>query len=79
MSVTNGGVLNASMSSAQPGGAAALAPVLHRRLGRDGADRVRELGGATLFGPIPIDEGGIAVARDPQGAVFALFAGRTDP
>jgi predicted enzyme related to lactoylglutathione lyase len=79
VSVTNDGVLNASMSSAQPGESPHWRPYFTVESVETGADRVRELGGATLFGPIPLPEGGIAVARDPQGAVFALFAGRTDP
>jgi uncharacterized protein len=79
VSVTNDGVLNASMSSAQPGEPPHWRPYFTVESAETGADRVRELGGATLFGPIPLPEGGIAVARDPQGAVFALFAGRTDP
>lgn len=36
-------------------------------------------GGTVLFGPMPIPSGRIAGAVDPQGAVFALFAGRVDP
>jgi predicted enzyme related to lactoylglutathione lyase len=43
------------------------------------ADRITELGGAMLVTPTPIPAGRIAVARDPQGAVFALFEGRLDP
>lgn len=38
--------------------------------------RVGELGGETLVEPTSIGEAGaIGVARDPQGAVFALYAG----
>ena len=37
--------------------------------------KVAELGGSTIAGPMPIGMGSIAVIRDPQGAVFALFAG----
>ena len=40
--------------------------------------RVRELGGEVLAGPLDIGAGRIAVVRDPQGAVFALFEGETD-
>jgi uncharacterized protein len=40
---------------------------------------VGELGGSTLFGPVPISMGTIAVAADPQGAVFALHAGELEP
>jgi uncharacterized protein len=38
--------------------------------------RIGELGGSTLVPPTPIGEvGAIAVAQDPQGAVFALYSG----
>jgi uncharacterized protein len=39
--------------------------------------RVAELGGSSLVEPMDIGpEGRIAVAQDPQGAVFALYSGR---
>jgi predicted enzyme related to lactoylglutathione lyase len=41
--------------------------------------KIGELGGAVLVPPSPIPSGRIAVAADPQGAVFALFEGRVDP
>jgi uncharacterized protein len=37
-----------------------------------------ELGGTTLMGPMDIGMGKIAILQDPQGAVFALFAGDFD-
>jgi uncharacterized protein len=41
--------------------------------------RAGELGGSTVMEPTDIGPGGrIAVVRDPQGAVFALYAGRFD-
>jgi predicted enzyme related to lactoylglutathione lyase len=43
------------------------------------AAQVGELGGALMVGPMPILQGSrIAVARDPQGVVFALFEGETE-
>lgn len=36
--------------------------------------RVRELGGAVLFGPIEIPVGRFATVADPQGAVFGVMA-----
>jgi uncharacterized protein len=46
----------------------------------DGAlAKTAELGGATLAAPIDIQVGEIAVVSDPQGAVFALFAGEFEP
>jgi uncharacterized protein len=41
--------------------------------------KVSELGGTTLFGPMDIGMGKIAVLQDPQGAVFALFDGAFEP
>ncbi len=41
--------------------------------------KVSELGGSQLAGPIDIGAGQIGVATDPQGAVFALYAGHFDP
>jgi hypothetical protein len=40
--------------------------------------KVEELGGTKIFGPQPIGMGEIGVVQDPQGAVFALFAGEFD-
>ncbi len=46
----------------------------------DGAlAKVAELGGSTLMEPTDIGDGNrIAAVQDPQGAVFALYAGRFD-
>jgi predicted enzyme related to lactoylglutathione lyase len=41
--------------------------------------RVRELGGELLVEPLAVPAGRFAVARDPQGAAFALFEGTLDP
>jgi uncharacterized protein len=40
--------------------------------------KVGELGGTVLAPPTDIGVGKIAVVQDPQGAVFALYAGRFD-
>jgi predicted enzyme related to lactoylglutathione lyase len=40
---------------------------------------VQELGGSKLAGPIDIGMAKIAVVHDPQGAVFALYAGALEP
>jgi predicted enzyme related to lactoylglutathione lyase len=49
-------------------------------LGTDDADaasaKVEELGGASVAPPFDIGIGKLAVVRDPQGAVFALYAGQ---
>lgn len=41
--------------------------------------RVTELGGGQMVGPIDIQIARIAVVHDPQGAVFALYAGDLEP
>jgi predicted enzyme related to lactoylglutathione lyase len=51
--------------------------------GTDDADatvaRIEELGGQVMVAPMPVPPSGrIAVARDPQGAFFALYEGRFD-
>jgi predicted enzyme related to lactoylglutathione lyase len=43
-----------------------------------GVATVKELGATTLAGPMPAGPGTIAVSQDPQGAVFALYAGQFD-
>jgi uncharacterized protein len=46
---------------------------------RDGAvEKVQELGGALLAGPLDLPSGKVAVVSDPQGAAFAIFEGETD-
>ncbi len=43
------------------------------------ATQIGELGGTVMVGPMSILQGSrIAVSRDPQGAVFALFEGETE-
>jgi predicted enzyme related to lactoylglutathione lyase len=41
--------------------------------------RVGELGGTNIAGPIDIQIAKIAIAQDPQGAFFALYAGQLEP
>lgn len=43
-----------------------------------GMERVRELGGKVHAGPIPVPQGSFALVADPQGAVFAIWAGDYD-
>ena len=79
VSVYNDGNLNANISTAQPGEPPHWRPYFTVESVETAHDRARELGGTALFGPLMIPGGGIAIARDPQGAVFALFEGRVDP
>jgi predicted enzyme related to lactoylglutathione lyase len=41
--------------------------------------KIEELGGSELAGPIDIGMAKIAIVRDPQGAVFALYDGQFEP
>ena len=45
----------------------------------EAVERVTELGGHQLSEPLDIGHGMIAMVRDPQGAVFTMFAGEVDP
>ncbi len=44
-----------------------------------GLAKATELGGEAITGPVDIQMAKIAVVRDPQGAVFALYAGVLEP
>ena len=41
--------------------------------------KIEELGGAKIAGPIDIGVAKIGIAQDPQGAVFAVYAGEFQP
>jgi uncharacterized protein len=41
--------------------------------------KVSELGGTPIMGPMEIGVGKLAVVQDPQGAIFALYAGQFEP
>jgi predicted enzyme related to lactoylglutathione lyase len=41
--------------------------------------KIGELGGGTIAGPFEMAMARMAVVRDPQGAVFALYAGQLEP
>ncbi|MHB8532470.1 MAG: VOC family protein [Solirubrobacteraceae bacterium] len=45
----------------------------------DALSRVKQLGGEQMTGPQDIGIAKLAFVRDPQGAVFALYAGQLDP
>jgi uncharacterized protein len=78
--IYNGDRLNGGMMPLPPGGGAPSHWLVY--FGTESVDedagRVAELGGTVLVEPSDVPGGRIAVAQDPQGAVFALFAGRFD-
>ena len=43
-----------------------------------GVAKASELGGTTMMGPMDIGIAKIAIVQDPQGAVFALYAGQLE-
>jgi predicted enzyme related to lactoylglutathione lyase len=79
VSVRNGDTLNATLSETQPGEPPNWRPYFTVASVADTVAQVRELGGRVLLEPLPVGEGSIAIATDPQGAVVAFFEGRVDP
>lgn len=75
----NGEAVNASVSPAQAGEPAHWCPYFTVEAIEAALGRVRELGGKELLAATEIFDGTIAMALDPQGALFALFAGEVDP
>jgi predicted enzyme related to lactoylglutathione lyase len=75
----NGGRVNASVLTAAEGVPSHWRPNFTVEDVSQSLERVEQLGGGAVAGPFQIFDGMIALARDPQGAVFALFAGETEP
>ena len=78
--IRNGDANNGGMREIDPPG---MPPYWLVYFGSDdvgaGLNRVDELGGVVLAGPIDIQMGSVGVAQDPQGGVFALYAGEFEP
>jgi predicted enzyme related to lactoylglutathione lyase len=79
LSIKNGEANNGGMRQLTPG----TPPAWLVYFGVDDIDAaiasVEELGGMKLMGPIDIRIAKLAVVQDPQGAVFALYAGQLAP
>ncbi len=75
----NGEALNASFSAVKGGAPPHWRPYFTVESTEAAVERVRELGGKELLEPLEHPDGSIAIALDPQGALFALFAGEVDP
>ena len=73
--ITNGERLNGGMMKSEP--PAWLAYFTSADVDASAA-KVTELGGTVIVPPSPVPGGRIAVAADPQGAVFAFLEGRMD-
>lgn len=78
--VRNAGSANGGIMPA-PGGAdtiPAWVPYFTVDSCEEAARRAGELGGEVVAGPMEVGVGTIAVVRDPQGALFAVYEGETD-
>jgi uncharacterized protein len=73
--ITNGERLNGGMMESEP--PSWLAYFTSADVDASAA-KVTELGGKVIVAPSPVPGGRIAVAADPQGAVFAFVEGRID-
>jgi predicted enzyme related to lactoylglutathione lyase len=79
VSVLNADRLNASITAVQGNAPPHWRPYFTVEAIDAAVDRVRELDGTVVLEPIEIPDGSIAMFVDPQGALFALFAGEVDP
>jgi hypothetical protein len=77
--VLNRGHINAAFFPAPDGTSAHWRTCFTVASTQEAVDRVRELGGQQLLAPVDIGHGSIAMVRDPQGVIFTMFAGETDP
>jgi uncharacterized protein len=79
LSIKNAGANNGAIRELNPPG---MPPNWLVYFGTEDTDaalaKVQELGGSVLAGPIDIGIAKIAVVADPQGAVFALYAGELE-
>lgn len=80
LSIKNSGASNGGMREVDPPG---MPPHWMVYFGAQNIDeslaKVKELGGMVHAGPIDIQMAKIAIVQDPQGAVFALYAGMLKP
>jgi uncharacterized protein len=80
LSIKNGGASNGGMRELSPPGVPPHWLVYFGVQDIDaGLAKAQELGGTKLAGPIDIQMAKIAVVKDPQGALFALYAGLLEP
>ena len=76
--IRNGERSNGGMTSTQGGEPPGWIPYFAAESLDDALSAASEAGGQALAGPIEMAAGRIAVARDPQGAVFAVWEGQLD-
>jgi predicted enzyme related to lactoylglutathione lyase len=71
--------INGGIRPLQDGEASAWLVYFSTGSADDAVMHVRESGGAIIAGPMDVTVGRIAVVRDPQGALLALYEGDVDP
>jgi predicted enzyme related to lactoylglutathione lyase len=77
--IRNGERTNGGIMGTQPGEPPNWVPYFAVSSLGETVSNVEAGGGQKLAGPIPMPSGQIAVLRDPQGAVFALWEGELEP
>ena len=78
LSIKNGDANNGGMREGEPGTPPGWLVYFGVEDIDAGIARVLELGGSSLVGPVDIGIAKFAVVQDPQGAVFALYAGQLE-
>ncbi len=76
---SNDGRLNASFFRASSAASPHWRPCFTVESTETAVERVRRLGGTVRVTPLDIGDGSLAVAADPAGVVFSMFAGEVDP
>lgn len=79
LTIKNEGRGNGGMRDAQPGAPPHWLVYFAADDVEAAMSKVRELGGSAISGPHDMGIGKLGVVQDPQGAVFALYAGQLDP
>jgi hypothetical protein len=77
--VLNGEAMNGSVFRAQAGEPAHWRPCFTVESADTAVRRAVELGGTDPGRRLELPDGIVAILHDPQGAVFSVFAGETDP
>ena len=79
MGIENAGAHNGGMRTLQPPSPPSWLTYFGVQDVEESLAKLQELGGTKLAGPIDITMAKLAVVADPQGAVFALYAGAMEP
>jgi uncharacterized protein len=75
----NDGAMNAAILDAENGARPHWRPCFTVESCERALERIGALGGRTFAEPLSLEDGTVAVALDPGGAVFAIYDGSTDP